>query len=193
MSFKCQLLWWSMDDNNLHNSLWWIMKCHKPLLTNIHFKTLKQKLLHYYCCNPTFGRVWGWRSHSQNGDLGVLWDSQNFRVSIVRVKTPRLKTFFISLESYWSVNVENGLTWAIWTYAAQIMAKRGAGSQTGNLTPDHYKSGIDPTPACADGMRHTIGNFSMRATSLLHTSSQSEVRTKSYELTKAQESKPGQF
>jgi len=22
--------------------------------------------------NPTFGRVWGWHSHSQNGDLGVL-------------------------------------------------------------------------------------------------------------------------
>ncbi len=24
------------------------------------------------CCNPTFGRVWGWHSHSRNGDLGVL-------------------------------------------------------------------------------------------------------------------------
>ncbi len=24
------------------------------------------------CRNPTFGRVWGWHSHSRNGDLGVL-------------------------------------------------------------------------------------------------------------------------
>jgi hypothetical protein len=24
--------------------------------------------------------VWGWHSHSQNGDFGVLWDSRNFRV-----------------------------------------------------------------------------------------------------------------
>jgi hypothetical protein len=32
------------------------------------------------CHNPTFGRVWGWYSHSRNGELGVLWDSRNFRV-----------------------------------------------------------------------------------------------------------------
>jgi hypothetical protein len=30
-------------------------------------------------CNPTFGRMWGWHSHSRNGDLGVLRDFQNFR------------------------------------------------------------------------------------------------------------------
>jgi hypothetical protein len=29
--------------------------------------------------NPTFGGVWGWHSHPQNGDLGVIRDSQNFR------------------------------------------------------------------------------------------------------------------
>jgi hypothetical protein len=34
------------------------------------------------CRNPTFGRVWGWHSHSRNGDLGVLRDSQNFRVRL---------------------------------------------------------------------------------------------------------------
>jgi hypothetical protein len=36
-----------------------------------------------------------------------------------------------------SVDVENGLAWAIWTFAAQVMAKRRVGSQTSNLTPDH--------------------------------------------------------
>jgi hypothetical protein len=34
------------------------------------------------CRNPTLRRVWGWNSHSQNGDLGVLRDSQNFRVQL---------------------------------------------------------------------------------------------------------------
>ncbi len=40
--------------------------------------------VHWYmkCHNPTFGRMWGWHSHSWNGDLGVHWDSQNFRVGL---------------------------------------------------------------------------------------------------------------
>jgi hypothetical protein len=45
--------------------------------------------------------------------------------------------FFISLESYQNVDVENGPTWAIWTFATQVMAKRRAKSQIDNLTPDH--------------------------------------------------------
>jgi len=44
-----------------------------------------KKKNHFYC-NPTFGRVWGWHSHSWNGDLGVLWDSRNFRVRLQRSK-----------------------------------------------------------------------------------------------------------
>jgi hypothetical protein len=32
---------------------------------------------------------------------------------IIGVKTPQIGMFFISLESYQSVDVENGLTWAI--------------------------------------------------------------------------------
>jgi hypothetical protein len=31
----------------------------------------------------------------------------------------------------WSVDVENGLSWTIWTYVAQVMGKRKVGSQTG--------------------------------------------------------------
>ncbi len=57
--------------------------------------------------------------------------------SSVKVKTPRIGVFFISLESYQSVNVKNGLTWAIWTFATHVMAKRRVGSQTDNLTPNH--------------------------------------------------------
>jgi hypothetical protein len=44
-----------------------------------------------FCRNPTFGRVWGWHSHSRNGDLGVLWDSQNFRVGLQGSKHFTLK------------------------------------------------------------------------------------------------------
>jgi hypothetical protein len=57
--------------------------------------------------------------------------------SIVGVKTPRLEALFISLESYQIVNVKNGLALAIWTFSLQVMAKRKAGSQIGNLTLDH--------------------------------------------------------
>jgi hypothetical protein len=45
--------------------------------------------------------------------------------------------FLISLESYQSVDVENGLAWAIWTSAAQVMTKKKDGNQTSNLIPDH--------------------------------------------------------
>jgi len=48
---------------------------------------------------------------------------------IARVKTPRIGVFFISMERSWSVVVQNGLTWAIWTSPAQVMGKRRAGSQ----------------------------------------------------------------
>jgi hypothetical protein len=71
---------------------------------------------------------------------------------IAKVKTPRLEVFFISLQSCRSVDVENGLTWAIWTSIAQVMDKKRAGSQTGNLTPDQKKSGIDPPPPAPPGV-----------------------------------------
>jgi len=54
-----------------------------------------------------------------------------------RGQNTRLEAFFMSLENYWSVHVENGLAWTIWTSTAQVMTKRRAGSQTDNLTFDH--------------------------------------------------------
>jgi hypothetical protein len=116
-----------------------------------------------------------------------------FQSSIAGVKTPRLEVFFITLERPWSVDVENGLVWAIPTSSAQVMVERRARSQTGNLTPDHKKSGIDPTPVCANRVQHTIGKILSRATRLLQTSSQSKVWAGSYELPKSRESELGQF
>jgi hypothetical protein len=113
--------------------------------------------------------------------------------SIAGVKTPLLEVFFIPLERSWSANVQNGLAWVIWTCAAQVMVKRRAGGQTGNLTLDHSKSRIDSTPVRAGRVRHIVGNLSRIATRFLQTSSRSEVWARNYELPKSRESKPGQF
>jgi hypothetical protein len=95
--------------------------------------------------------------------------------STIESKTPRLEILFIPLERHWSVDVENGLAWAIWTSIAQVMGKRRVGNQIVSLTPDHKKSGINPIPVCADGVWHTVWKLLRRATSLLQTSSQSKV------------------
>jgi hypothetical protein len=71
------------------------------------------------------------------------------------------------LESYQNVNVQNGLAWLIWTSATQVMAKRKAGSQIGNLIPNHGKSRIDPIPLRAGGVRHVVGKNLTRATTLV--------------------------
>jgi hypothetical protein len=60
-----------------------------------------------------------------------------FQSSIVGLKTPCIGVFFISLKSFQSVDIKNGLAWAIWTSTTQVMTKRRVRSQTNNLTPDH--------------------------------------------------------
>jgi hypothetical protein len=57
--------------------------------------------------------------------------------SMSGVKSPRIWVFFMSSKRSWSLDVQNGLTWTIRTYAAQVMGKRKAKSQIDNLTPDH--------------------------------------------------------
>jgi len=69
--------------------------------------------------------------------LGSPLRFSKLQSSIVGVKTPHIGVLFISLESYQSVNVENGVAWAIWIFVAKVMAKRRVESQTSNLTPDH--------------------------------------------------------
>jgi hypothetical protein len=57
--------------------------------------------------------------------LGLL----KLQSSIAGVKTPRIRVFIISLENYQSVNIKNGIAWAIWTFATHVMAKRRVGNQ----------------------------------------------------------------
>ncbi len=44
---------------------------------------------------------------------------------------------FHIIEKLLMFRCRNGLAWAIWTYVAQVMAKRRAKSQIGSLTLDH--------------------------------------------------------
>jgi hypothetical protein len=46
---------------------------------------------------------------------------------------------------------------------------------------------------CAPGVRHGVGKLSLRATTLVQTSSRSEVGARSYEVPKSWDSNPGQF
>jgi hypothetical protein len=43
------------------------------------------------------------------------------------IKTLCIEAFFITLESYRSVDVENGLALAIWTFATKVMTKKRLG------------------------------------------------------------------
>jgi hypothetical protein len=54
----------------------------------------------------------------------------------------------MSLERYWSVDIENGLALAIWTFAAQVMVKRRTGSQTGSLRSRESTSSRRPISDC---------------------------------------------
>jgi hypothetical protein len=82
-------------------------------------------------------------------------------------KTPHNGVFLVSLERFWNVNIENGLALAIWTFVAQVISKRRVGSQIGNLTRDHEKSGIDLFSTSDLSVRHGVGKISTRATTLV--------------------------
>jgi len=60
------------------------------------------------------------------------------------------------------------------------MAKRRVESQIVYLTPNQKKSKIDPIYLDVEGMQHTLEKLSMRATTLLQTTSRSEVYLQSY-------------
>jgi len=88
------------------------------------------------CRNPTL-RKWEDETHTPKLGLGNPPRLPKLQSSITGVKTPCIGVFFISLENYRSVDVENGFACLIWTSTTQVMAKRKARSQTGSLTFDH--------------------------------------------------------
>jgi len=79
-------------------------------------------------------------SHSQVSSYFGSWSLGgllNHQRAILGVKTHWIEDIFISLESYWNLDVQNGLARPIWTLKTQVMAKRKVGSQIGSLTHDH--------------------------------------------------------
>jgi len=73
------------------------------------------------------------------------------------------------------------------------MGKRRAGSQIGNLTSDHKKSGIDLFPTSKLRVQYVVGKILTRATSLVQTSLQSDLAVESYELPKSRDSTQDNF
>jgi hypothetical protein len=89
------------------------------------------------CRNPTLAKCGGEAQHLEKAGIWSPLGLPNVQSSIARGKTPRIGVFLVSLERSWKLDIENALALAIRTSAAQVMGKRRAGSQTGNLTPDH--------------------------------------------------------
>jgi hypothetical protein len=89
------------------------------------------------CRNPTLAKCGGEAQHLEKLEVGSLPGLPNVQSSTARGKTPCIGVFLVSLESSWNVDIENALALAIRTFAAQVMGKRRAGSQTGSLTPNH--------------------------------------------------------
>jgi hypothetical protein len=82
-----------------------------------------------YVATPLWGKCDGETHIPKSGNLESSKTPKNHSL-IAGVKTPCIEVFFIPLERSWSVDVENGLAWAIWTFATHVMGKRRAMSQT---------------------------------------------------------------
>jgi hypothetical protein len=101
----------------------------------------KRKPKNHISCSRECKREWGNKpSHSQRSSHFGSWSPHgflNFHRAILGAKTQWIEDFLIPLETSWTIDVRNGLAWSIWTFETQVMTKRWAGSQIGNLTPNH--------------------------------------------------------
>jgi len=112
---------------------------------------------------------------------------------IAGVKTPRIGVFFISLENYQSVNVENDLAWAIWTSITQVMEKRRTGVKLAVWFPT-TKSRELTWPWCVQVKCDTPLESSQGELQVCFRPHPNQrFEQKSYDLTKSREFKPGQF
>ncbi len=140
--FFQDLSWWACPSNliiDYSNKMW----VKTSLSFNITWSNYKFKLplFQTFATTQTVATLL-WKSERMTPSppkwgLESLPRLSKLQSSIVGVKTPRIKALFISLESYQSEDVENGLAWTIWTFVTQVMMKRKVGSQIGGLTPDH--------------------------------------------------------
>jgi hypothetical protein len=105
--------------------------------------------------------------------------------SIARAKTPCLQVIFILLERSQSVDVENDLGWTIRTSIAQVMHQKKGRESNWQFDSQPLKVGNRPDPGVCSWSATHLGKLLRRATSLLETSSQSQVWGRNYELLKS--------
>jgi hypothetical protein len=125
---------------------------------------------------PYFERVWGWNSHSRNGDLE---SSETFEILEFDCRGQNT--------SYWGVlyiikKLSKCRCWK-WARMGHLdmystsygKTKRRKLNWQFDSRPLKVGNRPDPTPMHANGVRYTVGKLSRRATSLLQTSPQLEV------------------
>jgi hypothetical protein len=91
--------------------LLWCVRCICFSLDSTFMQKNIKLFGHKFCRNPTLKEC--------EDDIHTL--EMGTQSSIAGVKTPCLEVFCIPLKRSWSVNVENGLAWAIRTSIAQVM------------------------------------------------------------------------
>jgi hypothetical protein len=149
--------------------MYYCLLCNKPKprhakKTNVNITKVKQEI-NYDVATPLWGKCEDETRTPKSGNLESFGTPATSELDCRGQNTSPwsiLYTIGKALKCRW-----NGIAWAIWTSGAQVMVKIRAGSQTGNLTPDHKKYKIDPIPVCADGVQHTVGKLLRRDTSLL--------------------------
>jgi len=99
-----------------------------------------------WCRNPTLGQ--SVKMKLTFPKLGI-WNPlglPNVLNSTVEAKTPQIGMFLVSLESSWSVDVQNGLALVIWTSVAQVMGKRKGRESNWQFDSQPLKVGNRPLP-----------------------------------------------
>jgi hypothetical protein len=161
----------------------------------LDFSKFHLPYLHYYCNVRGAGqeeceRVWGWRlilpSEFPFWKLESRWTLEPSKSDCRGQNTSHWRVIYI-IGKILKCRCLKWLAWPIWTFETQVMAKRKVRNQTGSLIPNHEMSGIDPISVRAGGVWYTVGKLSMRATTLLYTSSWLEVWARNYSFAKLRE------
>jgi hypothetical protein len=80
-----------------------------------------------FCRNPTLVKCGGEAQHLEKVKSWSPPGLPNVQSSTARPKTPCIGVFLVSLESSWSVDVENGLALAFGHLSPKLWAKEGPG------------------------------------------------------------------
>jgi hypothetical protein len=83
----------------------------------INSDSKEEKQVEKKCRNPTLRK---WEDETHTLEIGTWESSRTFETSKFNYKGQN------TLHCYGSLDVENGLAWAIWTSTAHVMAKKGS-------------------------------------------------------------------